>query len=558
MGSFLSQPSGRHAQKTDRDILAKLPRSRRVIDRILSITGAPSVSVRVIRGGKTLYTAHHGFRDVERRLAPDNDTLHNINSMSKAFISALAAIIADTGALNLTDPVATHLPDFSFKDKGLAHQLTILDLLSHRSGLNNPDAIWLGSRNSLLLTKEDAWRMLPTLEQVAPTRSSFLYNNWAYMLVGGILEEVTGRRLPDLLRSYIFEPLGMTRTGTAWNPADCNTAKSYSVLSNLSLVEIPPPQLGAGTAMEAPGGIKSTISDLSRFYTSFLSAVMDDFRQPRGGGGKSPLTRPSIFRSCGELVTHHSTIPPASLREQGYGLGWARAQLPGPMGRIGLNPAIADPPDVGKGAPSTLVLYHNGSMPGSTTCVCLVPSEDVVILVLQNSITAVDTADIVCQLVLELLLNPTQPIDFESQARALTREAVARQGRVGAELLARRELGTTPSKPLRAYAGVYRNYVHTFSIEIRARGDRLCMRLQGLASEEFWLSHYEHDTFCWWMPHDEIMRRGRYTDYGPEHYLISFSLTTGGKVGALHWAWDPARLDRPEVFTKETFVLQKE
>ncbi|KAH6615502.1 beta-lactamase/transpeptidase-like protein [Chaetomium sp. MPI-SDFR-AT-0129] len=559
MGLFLSQPTGYHTRKTDRyynylptsALCTTLHCSRPTIDRILSITGAPSLSLRVIRSGKTLYTAHHGFRDVEQHLAPDNDTLHNINSMSKAFISALAAIIADTGAVSLDEPIATYLPDFSFRDERLAHQITITDLLSHRSGINNPDAIWLGSRNSLLLTKDDAWRMLSSLEQVVPRGSSFLSNNWPYMLVGDILEEVTGQSLGEFLQAYIFAPLGMTRTTTAWDYADHNKAKSYSVLSDLSPIEILPPQLGAGNTMEAAGGIKSTIAGLSRFYTAFLSAVMDEFGQP-GDDEKGLNTRPSIFRNCRELMTHHSTIPPATLRKQGYGMGWARAQLPGPVGRVRLNPGIADPLEIAKGAPSTLVLYHNGSMPGSTTCVCLVPEEEFVIVVLQNSITAIDTADIVCQLVIELLLSPTHPIDFVFHARVLAGEAVARQGRVGAELLSQRRPGTKPSEAIEAYASVYWNCMHTFSIEIRAEGARLGMRLQGRASEEFWLSHYEDDTFCWWMPHDEIMRRGRYTDYGPKHYLISFSVAVGREVGALRWAWDPAREGRPEVFTKET------
>lgn len=534
-----------------RNVAATLYSSRHTVEKILSITGAPSLSLRVIRSGKTLHTAHYGLRDVKKGLVPDDDTLHNINSMSKAFISALAAVIADTSVISLKEPIATYLPNFTFRDKSLAHQITIADLLSHRSGINNPEAIWLGSCNAILLTKEDAWRMLSSLERVAPTGSSFLYNNWAYMLVGGILEAVTGQSLGELLQVHIFGPLAMTRTGTVWDPADHNKAKSYSVLSDLSSVEIAPPQLGAGTAMEAAGGIKSTIADLSRFYTAFLSAVMDEFGQPGRDGGRR-MTRPSIFRDCRELITHHATIPPAALREQGYGMGWARAQLPGPIGRVGLNPGISDPLDIAKGAPSTLVLYHNGSMPGSTTCVCLVPDEELVIVILQNSMTAIDTPDIVCQLVIELLLSPTHPIDFESHARALTQEAVSRQGQVGTELLSRRQTGTKPSQEAEAYAGAYWNSMHTFSIEVREEGTRLSMRLQGRVSEEFWLSHYEYDTFCWWMPHDEIMRRGRYTDYGPAHYLISFSVAVGGEVSALRWALEPGGEDRPEIFTKET------
>ncbi|KAK4237964.1 beta-lactamase/transpeptidase-like protein [Achaetomium macrosporum] len=515
MGSLLSRPPGYRTQKAHK-VFCRLHRSWNTIEKILSITGTPSLSLRVICSGKAIYTAHHGFRDVEHQLAPDNDTLHNINSMSKALISVLAAVIADTGGISLDEPIATCLPDFSFRDKGLAHQITILDLLF----------------------SSDAWRMFASLEQVAP------------MLVGHILEKVAGQNLDELLQLHIFKPLGMTRTGTAWDPADHNQASSYMVLSDISPFEIPHPQLGPGSVMEAAGGIKSTLADLSRFYVAFLSAVMDEFGQARDGRTTHPIP-PPIFRNCRELVTHRSTIPPATLREQGYGMGWARAQLPGPIGRVGFNPGIAEPPDIAKGAPSTLVLYHNGSMPGSTRCVCLVPDEEVVIIALQNSTAAIDTADTVCQLVLELLLNPTHPIDFVSHTRKLSGEALCLQSRVGAALLSRRRPGRKPSRALEAYAGVYWNYMRTFSIEILADGRKLRMRLQRRASEEFWLSHYEDDTFSWWMPHDEIMRRGRYVGYGPKHYLISFSVPVTGEVDSLRWAWDTTREEVPEVFTKE-------
>lgn len=83
---------------------------------------------------------------------------------------------------------------------------------------------------------------------------------------------------------------------------------------------------------------------------------------------------------------------------------------------------------------------------------------------------------------------------------------------------------------------------------------KLRISLQGRETEVFKLTHYEIDTFSWWMPFDEIARRGRYiTDYPASYYLIKFSSKRGNGIDALSWAWDPNLPQDFEVFSSAPF-----
>ncbi|KAJ5342958.1 beta-lactamase/transpeptidase-like protein [Penicillium brevicompactum] len=192
---------------------------------ILAATGTPSLSYTIVQNGKTLHTKHFGYRDIQQHACPDDQTRYNINSMTKAMVAALAGIIASTGDIDLYASVKPYLPDFACHDSSFDDQVTIIDLLSHRTGFTNFDPIWLGSQNSLLLSRDQTLKTFATLKPCEPFRESFLYNNWGYEIVGKILETVTGDPLHVLLHEKIFKPLGMTRTSTSWDLDEENTTK---------------------------------------------------------------------------------------------------------------------------------------------------------------------------------------------------------------------------------------------------------------------------------------------------------------------------------------------
>lgn len=457
-------------------------------------------------------------------------------------VAALAGIIASTGAIDLYASVKSYLPDFACHESSLDDQVTIIDLLSHRTGITNFDLIWLGSHNSILVGKDKTVKTFATLKQCEPFRANFVYNNWGYELVGKILETVTGDPLHVLLHDKIFKPLKMTRTSTSWDLDEENTTKAYAVLQDLTPVPVGRPELGQGKLMEAAGGIKSTIEDLTIFYASFISAIND---QVASGSTSTPG---SIFHHCCDLVTNHARFPGTSLREQGYAAGWARSQLPGQLGRISYHAGIGNEPIVGKGSESRLVLYHHGLMPGSTSCVYLIPELNAFIVVLQNSLAPIDTADFVCQYLLESFLHTKRPNDYKQLATEFTARGLDHMDRIKAELDARK-IPATFARPLAYYTGKYWNQIGNFFIEISEVDGGLRMSFQGRASEVFQLTHYHHDTFSWWMPYDEVARKGRLIlDYSAPYYLISFSSRDGNGIHVLNWAWDPNMPTNPEEF----------
>lgn len=109
--------------------------------------------------------------------------------------------------------LTSYLPELSIdSDPALAGQLTLIDLLSHRTGLGREDALWLGAENEVLVNKSNIIAVVNGLRPVFPLRSKWLYNNWMYDLVGEIIERVTDQKLNNLLMDLITEPIQLRHT----------------------------------------------------------------------------------------------------------------------------------------------------------------------------------------------------------------------------------------------------------------------------------------------------------------------------------------------------------
>lgn len=225
----------------------------------MAISGTPSLAFAICHQGEPLKTFHLGFRDIEHKLKSNDQTRFNINSMTKGMVSALTGIEVSKETVDWCKSIKDALSNFSSTDAVAEDNATVIDMLSHRSGITNFDAYWLRSENSVLLARDQTLNCFSTLEKCLPFRASFNYNNWGYELVVEVLEKRAGRSMSALLHDRLFEPLAMSRTSTTWHPENDNQAKSYAVLDDITTVEIPPPKLGKGTLMEAACGVKSTI-----------------------------------------------------------------------------------------------------------------------------------------------------------------------------------------------------------------------------------------------------------------------------------------------------------
>ena len=194
---------------------------------------------------------------------------------------------------------------------------------------------------------------------------------------------------------------------------DHNTAKAYGVLDNRTPIEIPGVKVAADRFGGANGGIRSYVKDLLKFYRELMRAGKHQFETDQTSTPGSPLNQ------VAQLLSAKIPLKETSLRENSYAFGWVRSQLPSPMGAVGLKPKLIPDgmPIGGKGAPSPLVVYHQGSLPGALVAANLLPETQSAIVVMRNTVALNHCADWVGQLVLETLIGATEKNDYLELAR---------------------------------------------------------------------------------------------------------------------------------------------
>ena len=278
----------------------------------------------------------YGYRDVERQLPMERDTICRAYSMSKIITCVGTLILVEDGRLKLDDPVAKYLPEFKELKvwtggtadapqlEPLKGPVTIKHLMTHTSGLYydfsaaNPDLaklwrdadLWSGPNLTNFITK---LAQLPLQHQPGDA--------WTYGLgqdvQGAVIERITGKTFGVFLDERIFRPLGMKDTGFDVLAEEMNRlAKTYTCGPDGRFVEDKPlvetwPEPGRG--IEGGGaGIFSTAGDFARFAQMLCDGGTLD--------GKRILGRKTI-----ELMTanHTMTLPnnQAATRQKGFGLG---------------------------------------------------------------------------------------------------------------------------------------------------------------------------------------------------------------------------------------------
>jgi CubicO group peptidase (beta-lactamase class C family) len=182
------------------------------IDQLLArhvTPGGPGAAIGVIRGGEFIHRKSYGLADLEWGTPLDPDCVFRIASLTKPFTATAIMMLAERGALSVDDPVETHLPWWPARGR----RTTIRHLLTHTSGVWRHD--W---DRELRMTRPDirTAEILPLIGQhdfEFELGAAYRYNNSGYLLLGAIIEAVSGRKFFDFLREAIFEPLGMKHTG---------------------------------------------------------------------------------------------------------------------------------------------------------------------------------------------------------------------------------------------------------------------------------------------------------------------------------------------------------
>jgi D-alanyl-D-alanine carboxypeptidase len=280
--------------------------------RKLSDDGQFSGVLLVARGGETRLVRAYGLADVETKAPNTPDTVFNIGSINKAFTKVAIRQLAAAGKLSLEDTVAKHLPGVRVAGGG---EITLRQLLEHRSGLGDIFGPRYDAAPPSRLRELADFVPLFAGEPLAfAPGTSQRYSNAGYIVLGLIVERVSGATYRDYVARHVFAPAGMTRSGFwAVDEAVANRAIGYT-RHGAAGARGPNTRSLPGRPSSA-GGAFATAGDLLRFYEALGAGKL----VPGGGGaedlavaGGAPGINAAVQREGGWTVIALANLDPPS------------------------------------------------------------------------------------------------------------------------------------------------------------------------------------------------------------------------------------------------------
>ncbi|KAI0206986.1 beta-lactamase/transpeptidase-like protein [Astrocystis sublimbata] len=528
------------------------------IAELLRISGAAGACVGILDGatGET-HLAGFGYRDIERKLSPDEHTVYHIASLSKSFTAASIALLVADGRISFQDRICDILPEFRHHSEEVRSRSTVLDFLAHRKGLATKNSLWQQDGHELLLDEKETIPIASYLETIAPLGSKWIYNNWGYDLLAAVIAATSDSTWGEFVSERILEPLDMTETTTSLHVPEENWAHGYMPSPECELDDVGRPVIADGTVQQGANGVKSTVHDLLIYYKTML----DTYRLETEGIGveSDRVTHP--LRNVKALVTPYIPLDPdagPTAGGQWYGAGWAIAELPAPLGRIGTNGMFVDPmPLVGKGCGheeegpgKKRIWYHNSSLVGFFSSVHIIAEDGTIIVVLANSITKNDAPDWIGQMLVEHFLGCKERNDYVALAKE-SADAYDEMWRRLPRDLEKAKMPGSHGRPLIEYAGRYFNATGNWFIEVTYDDDGLAFSFQGRLTQTHRLEVFGQDAFSWLLTEEESRQRGRWPDLDVAMYVFYFGTGGDGSVQTLRWEHDPDVVGG-EVFVKDS------
>jgi CubicO group peptidase (beta-lactamase class C family) len=238
----------------------------------LDAGACPGIAVAIHRRGAPLFVKDYGLANIETGSAVDSHSTFRIGSLTKQFAAAAAVKLASSGQLDLDENCSKYLPAFAS-----AERFTIRELMNHTAGLSDeasPSApAWTGSpKSSIALAQDIAGQ--PKLFDFRPG-TAWLYSNANYIVLGAVIEQLTGQSLADAMYELVFQPLGLRSlafdTVSAVVPgrvAGYSPTDEASRFVNAAYIEI------ADTG--AAGAMRGTAMDVVKWHHLLLSGALFD------------------------------------------------------------------------------------------------------------------------------------------------------------------------------------------------------------------------------------------------------------------------------------------
>src|SRR5574341_81003 len=450
-------PASLFAQAPPKDLDAYVTRAMRQFE-------VPGLALAIVKDGQVLVSRGYGVRRLGDPAPVDAQTLFGIASNTKAFTATALGMLVEEGTLAWDSSVVKYLPAFQLYDPFVTRELTVRDLLVHRSGLGlgAGDLLWWPAST---YDRKEIVRRLRYIKPVTSFRAAYAYDNVLYSVAGELIEAVSGQSWEDFVATRILARVGMTGSSVRHSAAaaDGNVATPHAPVDG----RVRPVAPFTSDNVNPAGGINSSAADIAKW----MLVQLDSGRLADG----SRLFTPQTTRQLWRVVTPMPFAPPppelAPLRPNflGYALGFSVRDYRGRK-----------------------VVTHTGGLPGFVSRVTLVPDLRLGIAVFTNQEAGEAFEAITDRLLDHYLGAPlTDWIGPFATLKARGDSAVAAQERAAA---ARRDTASRPSLSLEKYAGTYRDAWYG-DIAIALENGKLVMRFSHTPSLTGDLEHYQYDTF---------------------------------------------------------------
>ncbi|WP_421949500.1 serine hydrolase domain-containing protein [Phaeodactylibacter xiamenensis] len=419
----------------------KTERLTQFIEQTLAATDhLTGLSVAITNPEGTLYAKGFGYADRAQQEMVTPKTSFYIASCTKAYNGLLASILAAEGQLELSRPISSYRPFSSFERQDLFAGITVMDLLTHQSGLDNPYLSTLLAYSGEY-TDAQVLRLIEEETQANETGKAFAYTNFGYYLLDVLLQAELGKSWRDLLQEKVFGPLDMEHTTAyASKVSTPNKAVPFDGLYPDKLLPVYLRKVDA--TMHAAGGLMTTGEDAARFLACYLATE------------QGPFPTAAVRQSYEKQVsaTHEFT---EAFNADGYGLGWR----------------------TGAYAEQALV-YHFGGYPGFFSSLSFIPEAGLGVAVLANNNISGALAIRITQYAYDLYLGNEGAVKkHERQAARQLKKQLRRYRKWESKHLSKMAKRTWQlTLPKAAYTGAFRN-PHLGEVTIALEADELVARM---------------------------------------------------------------------------------
>lgn len=445
----------------------------------------PGLAVGIVQNGQLIWSKGYGKLDLAKDTPVDANSIFACASLSKAFTACAIGLLVDEGKLEWDAPVHSYLPEFSTADPYRTANITVRDLLSHRSGwiTFDGDLLWYGTD----LSPQDILAHHAKEPFTYGFRERFGYSNLMFICAAQLIERVSGRTWDDFITERILRPLGMVRTTV-------ETA-ALATMGNVALPHVHGKSMPYQPLPAADGatGINSCVNDLAKWDAMWAA---------EGEVNGKPFLQPGTWRTLLSPNIAFEVDPEDAATGKhfdAYAMGW------GVEDRAGAK-----------------VISHSGGLPGFILDHAVVPEQDLAVIALGNGESY--TVFAVVDKVLDLYLAHTDATDPAAKLVDYThaseqRDAARKQAREAA-----RTPNTTPSLALKGYTGTYLDKVYGEATVALDNGTLTLSFPHAKALFTGRLEHWQYDTFVWHHA-DPFLEEGYITfSFDADHHVTGLKI----------------------------------